>query len=975
MKHRRILWESCVLILCLCGGYILQGGRVSYQSRNPGVDVVPAKKPAVSFARLPLSFEANQGQTDARVNYISRGPGYTLFLARGEVTLELTGSKPGIRNSKFDLRDSKLQSATALLRPLIPNPESPVRVYQPRMPTSQEGASAVLRMRLVGANPVAKGKGEQELPGKSNYFIGNDPHKWRTNVPTYAKVKYQSVYPGIDLVFYGNQRQLEHDFVVAPARDASTIALRLEGSRNVFLDAEGDLVIAVDAGEVRLQRPLIYQDGSGGRREIPGGYVLKGAREVAFKVGAYDHNRPLVIDPVLAYSTYLGGSSSDYGVSIAVDSLRNAYVTGATQSPNFPTTLGAFQTSLAGHDNAFVTKLNPSGTGVVYSTYLGGSSNDSGSAIAVDSSGNAHVTGGTGSTDFPTTVGAFQTSLAGTYNAFVTTLYPSGSALVYSTYLGGSSNDSGSGIAVDFSGNAYVTGGTGSTDFPTTVGAFQTSLAGYNNAFVTKLNPSGTGVVYSTYLGGSGGDGGVGIAVDTMSNAYVAGYASSSTFPTTPGAFQTSLAGSESAFVAKLNPTGTGLVYSTYLGSMGTNISNDFFSFGIAIDSSRNAYVTGTTFSGNFPTTAGAFQTSLAGYNNAFVTKLNPSGTGVVYSTYLGGSSSDYGVSIAVDGLRNAYVAGDTDSSNFPTTAGAFQTSPPVGAAFTTSAFVSKLNPTGSALIYSTYLDGGCNSCFIAGNGASGIAVDSSGHAYVTGSTNSSNFPTTAGAFQTSLAGTYNAFVAKLAVPALPCTFTISPAFADLEDTGRNFDVSVRTQSDCSWTAVSDANWVTVESGSPGSGDGVVVLNAAPNTGSSRSGTVTIGSQTLSVTQSAGACGALDVTFEMIVRPGFPEYIYPSTYDYSETISVANGSGTVMPGPIYLVLVGMPNHEPYPNGNGLVGSQLLTTCFSKQGDYLLPVAETMQRNQIVELPLLFFTQSLGGSLRYTTKVLSGTPTH
>jgi hypothetical protein len=739
-----------------------------------------------------LSFEANQGQTDAHVKFLSRGPGYTLFLTSDEVALELQDSGSRIQDS---VRAKRSGTLSALRR------------------TTDHGQGtreSLLRLKLVNANQNAVATGASELPGKANYFIGNDPRKWRTNVPTYAKVKYAGVYPGVDLVFYGNQRQLEHDFVVAPGADASRIALRLEGSKKSSLDAEGNLVVAVEGGEVRLEKPLIYQEGSSGRREIPGGYVLTGAREVAFKVGAYDPTKPLVIDPVLVYSTYLGGSGVDVGFGIAVDPSGNAYVTGQTSSDNFPTTAGAFQTSLAGSDNAFVTELNPAGSALVYSTYLGGSKVDSGQGIAVDSSGHAYVRGIATSTDFPTTAGAFQTSLAGSLNTFITKLNPSGSALVYSTYLGGSSVDVGWGIAVDSSGHAYVAGNTTSSDFPITPGAFQTSLAGSQNAFVTKLNPSGSGLVYSTYLGGTSAD----------------------------------------------------VVWD------------------IAVDSSGHAYVTGYATSTNFPTTAGAFQTSLAGSHNAFVTKLNPSGSGLVYSTYLGGGGLDYGLGIAVDSLGHAYVTGQTQSSDFPTTAGAFQTS----LAGTKNAFVTTLNPSGSALVYSTYLGGS------GGDAGYGIAVDTSGNAFVTGVTGSSNFPTTTGAFQTSLAGSDNTFVAKL-------------------------------------------------------------------------------------TPKGEACGALDVTSEMIVRRGLFRRIYATTYDYSETITVYNASGAVVPGPIYLVLVGMPNHEPYPNGNGLLGSQLLTTCFSPQGDYLLPVSESMERNQIVELPLVFFTQSPFGSLRYTTKVLSGTPTH
>jgi hypothetical protein len=601
MKHRKTLWKSCVLILCLCAGYMLQHGRVSFQPRKADASVVPAGKAAVSFAKLPLSFEANQGQTDARVKFLSRGPGYTLFLTGDEVTLEL--QKPGVRSQESGAGHirSALQRTTGY---------------------GERTTNHVLRLKLVNANRNAAVVGESALPGKSNYFIGNDPDKWRTNVPTYAKVKYEGVYPGVDLVFYGNQRQLEHDFVVAPGGDASRIALRLGGSKKVSLDAEGNLAIAVEGGEVRLQRPLVYQEDSGGRREVPGGYILRGAREVAFKVGAYDPTEPLVIDPVLEYSTYLGGSRSDFGVSIAVDSSGNAYVAGYTESSNFPTTAGAFQTSLtASAGNGFVTKLNSSGSALVYSTYLGGNNGDGAFGIAVDLSGNAYVTGYTGSSDFPTTPGAFQTTLASSStNGFVTKLNPTGSALVYSTYLGGNADDFAIGIVVDSSGDVYVTGVAYSGNFPTTAGAFQTSFAataGNSNAFVTKLNRTGSALVYSTYLGGTGSDHGDGMAVDSLGNAYVSGFAQSANFPTTAGAFQTALAGSQNAFVTELNPGGSALVYSTYFGG-----SDEDQGYGIAVDSLGNAYVTGYTASSNFPATEGAFQTSLAGGQNAFVAKF-----------------------------------------------------------------------------------------------------------------------------------------------------------------------------------------------------------------------------------------------------------------------------------------------------------------------------------------------------------------
>jgi hypothetical protein len=483
--------------------------------------------------------------------------------------------------------------------------------------------------------------------------------------------------------------------------------------------------------------------------------VLKGRRQVGFAVATYDTSLPLVIDPVLCYSTYLGGNSADEGRSIAVDSSGSAYVTGYTFSTDFPTTTGTFQTTtFGGSTDAFVTKLNPTGSALVYSTYLGGGYYDFGHGIAVDASGNAYVTGDTSSTDFPTTAGAFQTTLGGIRNGFVTKLNPSGSAQVYSTYLGGSYSDAGLGIAADRSGNACVTGLTFSTDFPTTAGAFQPTFGGGGSidAFVTKLNPTGSAQVYSTYLGGSGGDEGLGIAVDASNNAYVTGFTQSTNFPTTSGAFQPTFGGYNDAFVTKLNATGSApLVYSTYLGG------SDFErGFGIAVDTLGNAYVTGVAGT-NFPTTSGAFQTTFGGIIvDAFATKINPTGSApLVYSTYLGGSQFDQANGIAVDASDNAYVTGVTTSTDFPTTSGAFQTT--FGGY--SDAFVTKLNPTGSApLVYSTYLGGDAD------DSGNGIAVDPSGSAYITGTTSSIDFPTTTGAFQAVLmagVGCCDAFVTK----------------------------------------------------------------------------------------------------------------------------------------------------------------------------------------------------------------------
>jgi hypothetical protein len=723
-----------------------------------------------AYGKLPLSFEANQGQSNPQVKFLAHGSNYTLFLTRDSAVLALCKSDlKGKRQMAKAETEFQQQQSTLLNSP--GSLQFPVSISQASAPNDgPQNQNIVVSMRMVGASSSARVSGQDDLPGKSNYFIGNDPSKWHTNVPNYAKVKYAGVYPGVDLIYYGNPGQLEYDFVVHPRADVRPIILdigmerMLSGARAprtiLHLEKNGDLLVSAEGGEVILQKPTIYQPvASNGYRGtdkhvIDGKYLLIGAHQVGFQVSDYDHSKPLVIDPTLVYSTYLGGSNWEAANGIAVDASGEVYVTGTAVSGNFPTTAGAFQTHLKGRDaNAFISKLNASGSALIYSTYLGGSNGGEGFSIAVDASGNAYVTGWTASSNFPTTTGAFQIAFGGGYDdAFVSKLNPTGSALVYSTYLGGGGYDEGHGIAVDDSGNAYVTGFSYSSNFPITAGAFQSALGGYDDAFVSKLNPTGSALIYSTYLGGSSYDDGRGIAVDGLGNAYVTGLTYASHFDTTAGAFQTKSGGGFDAFVSKLNPTGSALLYSTYLGG-----GLDDFGYGIAVDASGNAYVTGLTYSSNFPTTPGAFQTTLGGgdgggCDDAFVVKLNATGTAQTYSTYLGGSGDEAGYGIAVDASGNAYVAGLTYSPNFPTTTGAFRTT--LGGL--DDAFVSKLNAAGSALLYSTYLGGSSDDAGYA------IAVDASGNAYAAGMAGSRNFPTTAGAFQTALPGTHNAFVVRI---------------------------------------------------------------------------------------------------------------------------------------------------------------------------------------------------------------------
>lgn len=703
------------------------------------VPVVPESRVLEIYRKVPLSFEANQGQTDSRVHFLSRGNGYSLFLTASEAVLLLNESTP-------------------------PNPQG-----------------AVLRMRLLGANPAPRVTGLDPLPGRTSYLLGADPGKWHTGIANYERIRYSEVYPGVDLLFYGNQRQLEHDFVVAPGADPGAIRLAFEGANEVRLDEQGDLVLQVGSETLHQKKPFVYQEVNGQRRTVAGRYVIAADHRVSFAIGDYDPRRPLVIDPVLVYSTYLGGTSSESGTDIVVDSTGHAYVTGWTYSGDFPVSPEAFDTGFDGtHQSGiydvFVTKLNATGSQVVYSTYLGGSREDIAYALAVDGSGHAYVTGTTYSPEFPTTPGAFdrvfETSPFGyPPKAFITKLASDGGSLIYSTFLGGifdltESKD----IALDSTGHAYVTGRTGSR-FPVTPGALQTGFT--SGVFVAKLNAEGTALIYGTVLGTSHFESGLGIAVDAQGCAYVTGRVATTTFPTTPGAFQPVKANavfgfSYDAFVAKLNPEGSAFLYSTYLGGTGGGFGANNVEGGedIAVDATGNAYVVGLTESPDFPTTPGAFDTSFAGhpsgstFGDMFVAKLNADGSRLIYSTYLGGAGLEEvsGIwpgsnSLAVDAAGRAYVTGYTQSPDFPLTPDALEPRSGHG-------FVARLNPAGTDLEFSSYFGG-------RGTLNLGIAVDRAHTIYLTGISRAFDLPTTPGSFQPIRKGAADeAFVAVIATGA-----------------------------------------------------------------------------------------------------------------------------------------------------------------------------------------------------------------
>jgi hypothetical protein len=674
------------VVVALAASVLLVDQGVSDMSQRKATVLTGAR-------RLPLAFEPNVGQADASVAFVAGAPSASVGLSASGVELAVGDAAVGIE--------------------------------------------------LVGARADLHLAGDGLLPGRVNYFGGRDPSRWQAGVPTYEQVVAPDVWPGISVRYHGGSGIIEYDFDIDRGSDPGKIRLAVSGGE-ARVDRYGSLVIRTPAGTVAQPAPHAYQDLDGHRARIDAAFVAVGDGHVGLRLGAYRRDRPLVIDPTIVYSSLLGGNASDLGIGVAVDTNDAVYVTGSTLSSNFPTH-NSYKPNHSGGTDVFVTKIDPTGSSIVYSTYLGVNGEDRGTGIAVDAAGDAYIAGTT-TGEFPVVNAAQPLSGAGV-DAFVAKLDPSGSSLLYSTYLGGSGNDGAFGIAVDAAGDAYVAGYTMSTNFPISHPVQPASGGGTADAFVAKYGPTGT-VQYSTYLGGSGFDEANAVAIDGSGDPYVAGLTYSTDFPTVSAAQSTHGGGSADAFVTKLNSAGSAIMYSTYLGGNGFDQA-----LGVVVDGMGAGYISGYTQSSNFPA-VGAYQgahTSDSGKADAFVTKLDPSGLHVVYSTYLGGSGDDRANSIAVDSLGAAYVSGTTSSNDFPVSGAAQPT-----LAGGTDAFVTKLTPVGSAVDYSTYLGGSGNET------ESHLAVNYQGSAIVAGSTLSSNFPTTAGAFQTAAGGSSDVFITRL---------------------------------------------------------------------------------------------------------------------------------------------------------------------------------------------------------------------
>ncbi len=686
------------------------------------------------LAAEPLRFEPNHGQVPGVVAFVAHGHGYIAYITLAGLALSLQSSAPhGPSGDGSDAAGDSFRRA-------------------------------VVWLRFAGANPRPTITGLHRLPGTSNYFIGNDPRQWHTAVPAFGEIAYHGIYPGVDAIFYDNGHGLEYDLRLAPGADPNAIRLAVTGGQTI--SAMNGLIVHTDAGDMRLGAPRIYQRSGRQRLPVAGRYQIRQGGAIGFAVGMYDRARPLIIDPTVVYSTYLGGTGDDLGNGIAVDGQGHAFIAGETTSLDFPAATNGARPDFAGGGScedyytcgdAFVAKLSADGRGLLYRTYLGGSRNDGAWTVAIDDTGNAYIEGRTLSLDFPVKH-AFQPRLArgngdNVGDAFVAKLSADGTKLLYSTYLGGTGNDQALGIAVDSQRHAFVTGYTSSRDFPL-AHAFQgnnKSARGSVTVFVSKLSADGRALLYSTYLGGSDYESAGAIAVDRRGDAYITGSTQSRDFPLA-NTLQHFSAGHLNGFVAALNAGGSKLLFSTYLGGSAETIGTS-----IALDGAGQMYVAGSTAANDFPIRR-AIQKRAAGigalgWGDAFVAKFSAGGKSLLVSTYLGGKGDEQALGLALDGRGNVFVTGATTSENFPTlraiqpanhTARSCRERLPYDPvrrgyhpfAFPCAdAFITELGNGGTALRYSTYLGGAL------GDGADFVATDKAGNAYVVGTTRSPNFP------------------------------------------------------------------------------------------------------------------------------------------------------------------------------------------------------------------------------------------
>ena len=663
--------------------------------------------------KLPLSFVKNNGQEDSRALFTTNHKGRRHFFSSDRITL-------------------------VELEPM----EEPDDLTE--LPTESETPrnGVALELSFVNANSGLAPEGVSQQSGYHHYLKGIDSSKWKNGIPHYKELCYASVWEGVDLEVSASPDGMKMNWKLDKPDRVSSVRLHWAGADNLEIDSSGNLLIHHALGTLTDLSPIAYQEIDGERKPVDCIYRLHGSFDLGFEVtGSYLDNVPLVIDPILTYATYLGGSLTEDARGIAVDTQGCAYVTGTTTSIDFPVTPGAFQATTGGGQDAFVTKFASNGGSLIYSTYLGGSGNDNGYAISLDTQGCAYVTGLTRSADFPTTPGAFQTTPGG---VFVTKLSVDGESLIYSTLLGSTLTGSGFSIAVDFEGCAHVTGYTSDTNFPTTPGAFQTTKIGIlDTAFITRLSADGESLIYSTYLGGSNQDYGYDIALDTQNHVLVTGVTGSPDFPVTAGAYQTTNT-MTSAFVTKLALDGSALIFSTFLSGNANSAG-----YSISVDSSGNACVTGRVYSIGFPVTPGAFQITYGGGPaDMFASKLSPGGDSLIASTYLGGSDTDLNYGGTIDAQGRIYATGYTSSPNFPLTPEVIPSILDGGSNIYISIFSADL----TKLLVSYCLGGGSGR---------DLATGLEGAVYATGETFSTAFPATPGAYQTTLNGTIDAFVTK----------------------------------------------------------------------------------------------------------------------------------------------------------------------------------------------------------------------